>query len=271
MILNFRTGLDAFPYVYTNSASSDPFQALRKMLDRGYEHIGTFKDEFDAQGLALASLDRATGVWSEGIRPDRVAYARSTRVAEKRQAILDWKTEFLANILEHRAYLAAPIPSPRIPSQPRKLSKQYWGSVRDHPKADEGGHQTMARLMRGMLDKIFGKFKKLRRTGRLEKKSDLELFHDTRKQLRAALNLADEFPGTLINAEAHAEMKERLIDLITDMGAIEDQIVALLDTPKRERRGMQREIHESWKALRRDLDRLDVGDLLRDFRRNLLK
>ncbi|MBK8010928.1 MAG: hypothetical protein IPK13_06230 [Deltaproteobacteria bacterium] len=271
-ILNLRTGLDVFPYAYGNSASGDPLRALRKMLDRGYELIGHFKDEFDAQGRAIASMDPSTGRWSDGVRPDdQVVYRHSDRVAKERSAVLQWKAEFLASVPDQRDYLGSPLRTPAVPQQKRKLSEHYWGGVPAHPKAEHGGHQTVARLMRGMLDDVFAKFKRLRQTSKLEKQSHQELFHNARKQLRAALSLADEFPNTLIDPGTHAEMRERLIDLVTDMGAIEDQVVAMLDAPKHERGAAQREIQQAWKALRRDLDRQDIGDLLRDFRRNLLK
>ncbi len=268
-LLSLRTMIDAFAHSYpVVDRHADPLTQIRDHVDQGYEAIGSFKDEFDSQGLVLSVQD-PQGNWSAGVRPEEIKYPNAPRLELERQKVLEWKESFGARIDEYADYLGKPSAEPVQPEGKRNLSELFWGGVKKRPKPELSGLQNISRLTAGMIGEVEQKLDKLLDSPALGRDKE-KTFHETRKQLRSALSLTVELPGIVREGDRNAVLTRDLEALVTQMGTIADKMAARDLAPKKDRAPIEREIQRAWKDLRKEMKKQDLEGQLAAFVRNLV-
>jgi hypothetical protein len=229
-VQRLRDHLDIFAFAWPDFIR---WRALRDELDRGYEALGQFKDLFDSQRAALRKNHEPT--------------YDARELAKRRAALLKWVVAFHKprQLKVWRAFLASPAPS-IADIERRHLTKFFWGSVHFRPRTDDSGLVTIGRLAGALAKNAARSVKKTSVLSPLTRARNEKAFHDTRKRLRAAVNLFRNFadvcpppPPLVLVSEAVARY-----------GDLEDQLVAWHLTSEKGQRRLERELKTAWKKLR---------------------
>ncbi|MEZ6187952.1 MAG: hypothetical protein R3F62_23455 [Planctomycetota bacterium] len=254
-----RDFLDIFAYAFPHVGGFDPWEDLRRSLDRGYERMGAFKDLYDAQGLEDPAL--ATYVPQE--------------VAELRREVLEWLADYRdpARNTFFRVYLQSASRTRIHKRSKDDLSDIYWGGTTIHPHRDDRGLETLARLEHALLDRAREDLDGFEHLKDLTKGSQEEVFHSFRKALRGTLNVAGYVPHILEGGGRTRELVALLEEAVDRMGDLNDTLVAyhLAEARDDEERveELEEQIEDAWDDLVDWVEDEDLDDALEDFARRV--
>jgi hypothetical protein len=232
-----RDHLDVFAFAWKNA------HALRRSLDEGYETMGRFKDLFDSQRATLEKYEEPT--------------YRERELKKRRRALTRWAQHFDVQRQQRwRARLAKP--SQQVCDlEQHSLSRFFWGSVPFRPGDDDTGADTLVRLASALTQNARRAVKKMSARSSLTHKKNEEAFHDTRKRLRAVMNLFTNFADVL----PQQPRLELVREAVSRYGAIEDGLVAW-HRSKHGHRERERHLNQTWKSLRAWQTEVDLSGVL---------
>ncbi|MGE0174356.1 MAG: hypothetical protein AB7T49_16290 [Oligoflexales bacterium] len=250
---DFKIILDVFAYALPKNGHRDQLEDVRNATDDGYEVVGAFKDEFDRLGVELSELDEETQVWSEGVRPEDLAYDIA-RVKKARKAALSWKEKFENEDFvkaNHRYFTKKP--NKLTIREKNELSRLFWGAVESVPSANATAGETVKTLVRDLIKVAQGNYVTATTIQDVTIEANEIVFHDFRKRVRSVTKIASFFDGIFDPAVEDHELTKYLEDVVDRYGSIHDKIVAhqIEETLGNHERAEQikSEIAESWNQL----------------------
>jgi hypothetical protein len=265
-----RDYIDIFAAAYDKRGPGDPFDALREDIDDLYERVGEFKDLFDAQGVAIATQDPATGAWGDGVRPDDVPYDPA-EVAARLAKVLTARARFESRADAHRAYLSRADASRTYEHD--GAGRFYWAGSGVAPSASRSGLENLSKLARALVGKAAKNLDEIRGLDEITGLRDHEDFHDLRKRVRAIVKLVDYFPE-LLEPGGEDELAVAR-ELVERYGSLNDKILAHDLARERdrdaERKALAKEIEAEWKLVKAWQKQADAHDELEKLEKKIRK
>jgi hypothetical protein len=260
--------VDIFAFAYDKKGPGDPWIDLRKDLDVGYETVGAFKDLFDVQGLTLATKD-AAGAWSEGVRPDQIAYADTRELEKRRAKVLTWKAGFSASVQGYKAYLAHADTQKMHEHDTKEQSQFFWAGAGLAPDIRKGGLDNLSDLCRALLDRGADDYASIAHLDEVTSTDDHDAFHDLRKRVRAIVKAVGYFPELL--EPGATEPLAVATELVDRYGSLNDHITAYDLAKKSEKKDLAGAIEKEWKDLRKWQKNAHADDQLKELRKRIRK
>jgi hypothetical protein len=244
-----RELMDVFVYAYPNDTGvgEDLFVDIREKLDTGYESIGFFKDLYDSQ--------RPNDLDDDG--SNFVPTYDKKELKEKREAVLEWKDDFISQFgpKDYDDFVRAPSPDQFFNRKKKNLSKYYWKAAKITPDHALNGIQNLQRLTGTTTSFASLDFQNVSQLTTLEGDNAL-VFHQLRKWLRCIDLLCGMFPEMLFGAPTDVtEVVAEVSDLVSTYGDLHDKIDAYDEAvekgKKSKAKDLLKEINEDWKLIKK--------------------
>jgi len=259
-VLRIRDLLDICVFAYPDNEDDDQIADIRKLLDKGYERIGQFKDlEFvkhddeEEEELLLECLDWVRKWDIENASHNNIAYMLNPSAT---------------HIYSDRKYT--------------ELSGFFWKIAEAKPASKYTGIFNFARLANKMVDFIRDALDKVVKVEDVTDLDGHDEFHDFRKTLRSV-----DYVSTVFERAAMPEVTifkpdfkpQPVLDLIDDIymefGDLNSDIVSYLhDVEKGEDKDKlkkkKEKLMEDWEDLKKLIKKIEFDKVLKEYQEGLV-